>query len=225
MYPYGPPNNPYSPYPPQHQQEKEGPNILYWVLGIAGVSFVLLVGLFFAVAIFASWKEAKTAARGPVPTSAPAAPGVHHSPGSGVYDDPADDDDDEEEDDDEGFTGPGASHLPPAPPRTIPHHDVKLLSGCSDADLKVVLKGIDDGIATGAPRYNRGDFQGCYQTYVSTSQDIEADLPKSCKGPADALKAGREKAAKLSTSSDKAWAMRDTFDGLIDVIERKGLSL
>jgi hypothetical protein len=198
------------------------------VLGILGVSFVLLVGVFFAVAIFASYKEAKTAAAPPPSVSAPTAGKTKShgiAPGKGKYDEDEDDDDDDDEEDDESITGPGTSHLPPPPPRVVPHHDVKLLSGCSDADLKVVLKQIDDAIALGAPRYNRGDFQGCYQTYVTTSQDIEADLPKSCKGPADALKAGRDKASKLASSSDKAWAMRDSFDGLIDVIERKGLSL
>ena len=242
MYPYGPqpPHNPYSPYPPPTQasqqapylrppEPKNGPNVLYWVLGIMGVGFVLLVGLIFAVAIFASYKEAKSASVGPVPTFSPGGPstgvgggGLGSSPkGLRADDDDDTDDDDDDDDDDEDLTG----KLPTPPPRIVPHHDVKILSGCSDSDLKSVLKQIDDAISSGAPRYNRGDYQGCYQTYVSTSQDIETDLPKSGKGPADALKAGRDKALKAASSSDRAWAMRDSFDGLIEVIERKGLSL
>lgn len=234
----GPPHNPYSPYPPQVQPqqqawgrppEKSGPNVLYWVLGVLGVGFVMFVGLIFAVAIFAGYKDAKSVA-GPVPTISPAGTGTSGSTGPGTkkpfnpheaLDDDDDDDEDDDDDDDEDL----GSKLPTPPPRLVPHHDVKMLSGCSDADLKAVIKHIDDAIALGAPRYNRGDFQGCYQTYVSTSQDIEKDLPKACKGPIDALKAGRDKASKAANSSDRAWAMRDSFDGLIDVIERKGTSL
>jgi hypothetical protein len=33
---------------------------------------------------------------------------------------------------------------------------------------------------------------------------------------------GRKRAARLADPSDQAWAMRDTFDGLLDVIRRRG---
>jgi hypothetical protein len=203
--------------------QKEGPNVLYWVLAILGVCFVMFVGLFFAIAMFKGYKDAKTAAS-PVPT-------VTHHPwvggraAGGGYDDPADDDDDDDDDDDSIATGPsGGTPLPPVK-RDIPHHDVKMLAGCSDADLHGIVEKIDDAVEIGAPRYNRGDFQGCYDTYAATAKAIEAELPKTCAGPIAALRAGRDKAAKLATSSERAWAMRDAFDGLIDVIQRKGTAL
>jgi hypothetical protein len=40
-----------------------------------------------------------------------------------------------------------------------------------------------------------------------------------------ALKNARDKAMKMTTPSERAWAMRDGFDGLVDVIARKGTSL
>lgn len=221
MYP-----NPYSPYPqrpppPQYQppqQQKEGPNVLYWVLAIVGVCFVMFVGLFFAIVMFKGYKDAKTAVAPAVPAPTMTAPiGT-----STTTNDPADDEE-EDDDDDDSVKSPSAK-LPPVK-RDIPHHDVKLLSGCSDADLKEVMDDIDDAIALGAPRYNKGDFQGCYDTYVGTAKSIESKLPKTCTGPAAALRTGRDKASKLATSSERAWAMRDAFDGLVDVIERNGTSL
>jgi hypothetical protein len=189
------------------------------VLAIVGVCFVMFVGLFFAIAIFVGYKDAKTAI---APT-----PSVSHHPYGGgplgTYDDDGDDDDDEA--DEEDNITPGLGGKLPAVKRDIPHHDVKILSGCSDADLRSVLQQIDDAVEVGAPRYNRGDFQGCYETYVSTSRDIESDLPKTCVGPITALKTARDKAMKLSSPSERAWAMRDGFDGLVDVIERRGPSL
>ena len=38
--------------------------------------------------------------------------------------------------------------------------------------------------------------------------------------PAKTLADGRKKAARLDNPSDQAWAMRDTFDGLLDVVKR-----
>ena len=39
--------------------------------------------------------------------------------------------------------------------------------------------------------------------------------------PASRQSAGRTRAARLAEYDDKAWAMRDAFDGLIDVIRRR----
>jgi len=113
----------------------------------------------------------------------------------------------------------------PAVKRAVPAHPISLLDGCSKSDLDTVEDRIDSAIHVGAPLYNDGDFAGCYQTYELTAQTIEQNLPKSCKGPTSALKAGRELAAKQKTPAEQAWAMRDTFDGLLDVIDRKGPDL
>jgi hypothetical protein len=196
------------------------------------MGFVLLVGLVFAIGVLKGFKDAKNASTAPPASTighgGSGHGGSHGGAGGLGTTDPDDDDDDTDDDDDDepGIVGgSGGSHLPTVPPRSVPHHDVKLLQGCSDSDLRMVMRQIDDAIASGAPRYNRGDFQGCYDLYVDKSTDIEGDLSTTCKGPAAALKSGRDKASKLGVVSDKAWAMRDSFDGLVDVIERKGLSL
>ena len=113
----------------------------------------------------------------------------------------------------------------PAVKRQVPVHPMSLLDGCSKGDLDAVEDRIDGAVHVGAPLYNDGDFEGCYHAYESTAQTIEKNLPKSCKGPATALKAGRDRASKLTTPAEQAWAMRDAFDGLLDVIDRKGPDL
>jgi hypothetical protein len=114
--------------------------------------------------------------------------------------------------------------LPPIK-RDIPVFQARLLSGCSRTDLDTIETGIHGAIGVGAPLYNKGDFAGCYRTYDSAAQSIERDVGKSCKGPAGALKDGRARAAKRTTPAESAWAMRDAFDGLLDVIDRKGTEL
>lgn len=227
------------------QSEDAGPNVLYWVLGLLGVGFVLLVGLVFAIGVLKGIMDAKSASSSaPAPRLGPAgARGPHGGPGAGPGahggagglgipspDDSDESDDDEDTAGEDDGASPGIAsrlgpRLPPIPPRDVPHHEVKLLQGCSDAELRAVVRQIDEAVALGAPRYNRGDFQGCYDLYVAASTGIERDLSKACRGPIAALETGRDRAAKAAATSDKAWAMRDAFDGLVDVIERKGPSL
>jgi hypothetical protein len=113
----------------------------------------------------------------------------------------------------------------PSIKRKVPIFEVRVLDGCSKKDLDTVESRIGAAIETGAPLYNDGDFDGCFTTYESTALAIERDVGKTCKGPASALKTGREQAAKQSTSAERAWAMRDAFDGLLDVIDRGGAEL
>jgi hypothetical protein len=113
----------------------------------------------------------------------------------------------------------------PTVARDVPIFQARLLDGCSKTDLDRVSKSIDDAINVGAPLYNDGDFAGCYGTYESAARTIERDVGKTCKGPANALKDGRDRAKKRKTSAESAWAMRDAFDGILDVIERRGPEL
>jgi hypothetical protein len=113
----------------------------------------------------------------------------------------------------------------PSIKRAVPVFEVRVLDGCTKQDLDTVEARIGAAIETGAPLYNDGDFDGCFTTYESTALGLEHDVGKSCKGPASALKSGRERAAKRTTSAERAWAMRDAFDGLLDVIDRRGAEL
>jgi serine protease Do len=108
----------------------------------------------------------------------------------------------------------------PSMERHVPHHAVSLLEGCSEDEVRTVATGIDSAIDVGAPLYNAGNFAGCFHMYEGTAADLERKLGPTCVGPARALAAGRTRAASLATPSAQAWAMRDAFDGLMDVISR-----
>lgn len=114
----------------------------------------------------------------------------------------------------------GAAPALPPVTRHVPLHALSILDGCSDSDVRTIGEGIDGAIEIGAPLYNAGNFAGCYHLYEGTAADIEHRLSSTCPGPARALEAGRTRAASLSEPSDQAWAMRDAFDGLLDVLER-----
>jgi serine protease Do len=111
-------------------------------------------------------------------------------------------------------------NLPPVT-REVPHHRLSVLDGCSDSDLRTLVEGIDAAISVGAPLYNSGNFAGCYHLYSGTAADLERRLSSACTGPVHALAAGRERAGSLDDPSGQAWAMRDAFDGLLDVVERR----
>lgn len=116
-----------------------------------------------------------------------------------------------------------AGTVPNLPPvtRHVPNHPLSILDGCSDADLDALMNGIEDAIEIGAPLYNGGNFAGCYHLYDGAAGDLERKLPPSCAGPVQALENGRRHAESLSDASSQAWAMRDAFDGLIHVVERR----
>lgn len=105
--------------------------------------------------------------------------------------------------------------------RKVPQLKVAALDGCNAAALDLVLQTISEAIDVGAPLYNGGNHAGCYHIYEGAAADLDRKLPRSCKGPGDVLKAGRARAASLPTPTEQAWAMRDSFDGLISVIVRK----
>ena len=106
------------------------------------------------------------------------------------------------------------------PQREVPHHEVILLQGCSPDSLGLVRGTITKAINTGAPLYNRGDAEGCFRLYERVAVDL-TDRLKACPGAAGALREGVERARTHATSfEEKAWALRDAFDGLLDVVAR-----
>jgi hypothetical protein len=115
---------------------------------------------------------------------------------------------------------PGARPSLPGVTRHVPRHPLGILAGCSEADVTLVEDSIAGAIEVGAPTYNSGDFAGCYRTYRSTALKIEDRVSKTCTGPARALAEGRATANGLTNASEQAWAMRDAFDGLLEVIDR-----
>jgi hypothetical protein len=80
---------------------------------------------------------------------------------------------------------------------------------------------MDGAIQVGSPLYNQGDFASCYHVYAGAALDLERRLGAACKGPRQTLGDGRRRAAELDDAAAQAWAMRDAFDGLLEVILRK----
>jgi serine protease Do len=102
--------------------------------------------------------------------------------------------------------------------RRVPTHEISLLDGCKAEDVGEVVKSIGEAIESGAPLYNEGKHEACYRIYEGTAVKFEHDAP--CKGVRDAFGDGLLRANGMKTYKEKAWAMRDTFDGLIDVSKR-----
>jgi hypothetical protein len=105
--------------------------------------------------------------------------------------------------------------------RNVPHHPLALLDGCSQDAQKLVVKMLGDAIEVGAPLYNDGKADACYHVYDGAAADLARKLPPACKGPSKALADAQKRAAALGDPTAQAWAMRDAFDGLLEVIARK----
>jgi serine protease Do len=105
--------------------------------------------------------------------------------------------------------------------RNVPHHSLSILDGCSIDAQKLVVKMLGEAIETGAPIYNEGKAAACYHVYAGAASDLVRKLPPGCRGPTKVLAEAQKHATLLADSSGQAWAMRDAFDGLLDVIVRK----
>jgi hypothetical protein len=105
--------------------------------------------------------------------------------------------------------------------RNVPHHPIALLDACPQDAQRLVVKMLGEAIETGAPLYNEGKPGACYHVYDGAASDLGRRLPPACRGAARALADAQRRAASLDDPVAQAWAMRDAFDGLLDVIARK----
>ncbi|MFN0251907.1 MAG: S1C family serine protease [Kofleriaceae bacterium] len=114
--------------------------------------------------------------------------------------------------------------------RMVPKHPITVLDGCSDAQLIEVVQSIMSAIDIGAPLYNEGMKEGtanakgmeaCFRIYEGTSSKLERDPP--CTGVGKAFGDGLLRASTMATYKEKAWALRDTFDGMIAVALQRGV--
>ena len=124
---------------------------------------------------------------------------------------------------DEGDDGEQAGGGPPRIQRKIPVHDLSVLDGCSASDMEDIFQAISQAIESGAPLYNSGNHEACYRIYEGTSMKFEREAP--CPGVRAAFGDGLLRASTLTSWTEKAWALRDTFDGLLDVLERKARAM
>lgn len=105
--------------------------------------------------------------------------------------------------------------------RSVPHHPLSILDGCPQGAQRLVVKALGEAIEIGAPAFNDGHADACYRVYDGAASDLERKLPATCKGPIKALSDAQKKAGAMSDPVAQAWAMRDAFDGLLEVIARK----
>jgi len=120
-------------------------------------------------------------------------------------------------DDDAGPAGPDNVKIE----RRVPFHAVNVLDGCSQKDVEDIVQSIGEAIQNGAPLYNTNTAQGfeaCFRIYEGTALKYEKDA--NCKGVRSAFGDGLLRASSLASYKEKAWAMRDTFDGLLNVSQR-----
>lgn len=102
--------------------------------------------------------------------------------------------------------------------RKVPRHDLSIFEGCTDAQVEDTVKSIGQAIELGAPLYNSGNHEACYRIYEGTSMRFERE--SGCKGVREAFGAGLLRSSTVDSFTEKAWALRDMFDGLLEVAVR-----
>ena len=123
--------------------------------------------------------------------------------------------------DDDSGDAPQGPDSGPRIERRVPFHAVAVLDGCNQKDIEDIVQSIGEAIQNGAPLYNTNTAQGfeaCYRIYEGTALKYEKDA--NCKGVRSAFGDGLLRATSMSSYKEKAWAMRDTFDGLLNVSQR-----
>jgi len=105
--------------------------------------------------------------------------------------------------------------------RDVAVYDVTFLAGCTPAELALADASIRGAIRRGIPLFNSGDTAGCFQVYRDTALSVRGALPETCSGPRAALWQGIQRADQLATPGEKAYALRDAFDALINVMTKK----
>jgi hypothetical protein len=69
-------------------------------------------------------------------------------------------------------------------------------------------------ISIGAPAYNTGDHQGCFDTYAATARMLLATIPSAPEEARKKLQEALEAAKKLDDPNEQAWVMRHAFDAI-----------
>jgi hypothetical protein len=103
--------------------------------------------------------------------------------------------------------------------RKVVRHPVSVLARCSDQALIAAFQAISKAIRVGAPIYNKGQHEACFRIYEGTALKLEREI--DCPGVRDALGQGLLRSSTQPDFTAKAWAMRDAFDGILNVIARK----
>jgi hypothetical protein len=102
--------------------------------------------------------------------------------------------------------------------RLVPDHALAIFQGCTAKQIAGAVLAIEQAIDVGAPLYNKGEIEACFRIYEGTAVKFERD--SKCPGISAAFTDGLSRAKTLDTYKEKAWAMRDTFDGLLNAAKK-----
>jgi len=80
--------------------------------------------------------------------------------------------------------------------------------------LAAAQRFIGTAISIGAPAYNTGDRQGCFDVYACTARMVLATLPGLAAEPTAKLREALDRCAELDNADEQAWAMRHAFDAI-----------
>jgi len=102
--------------------------------------------------------------------------------------------------------------------RLVPDHALSIFQGCKPEHIGDMVFAIEQAIDVGAPLYNKGEIEACFRIYEGTA--IKFERAPGCPGISAAFSDGLARAQTLETYKEKAWAMRDTFDGLLNAAKK-----
>lgn len=114
------------------------------------------------------------------------------------------------------YAAAGTPHLP----HQMQHYASSVLQQCGNAELSSIAGGLNMAINSGAPLYNAGNAEGCYLVYAGMIGEIDRRT-NGCPAAKQALRQSLSVADAQTNPQDKAWALRNAFDGLIDAILRR----
>jgi len=103
--------------------------------------------------------------------------------------------------------------------RMVPQHPVALLDGSSAKSLEHVASVLNGAINVAASALDKGDTTTCWRLYSETAERLVHDR-HDCPGPMKALQEGLERARAIEDLEGRVWALRDTFDALLMLIEK-----
>jgi serine protease Do len=109
----------------------------------------------------------------------------------------------------------------PIPDRKVPTHQVAVWDGCSQKDVEETVRAIEGAIRLGVPLYNtrtKDGYEACARIYEGATLRLAKD--GACKGVRSAAADTLLRHDTIKSYRDKAWALRDGFDGLLLAAEQ-----
>jgi S1-C subfamily serine protease len=103
------------------------------------------------------------------------------------------------------------------PVRHVPSHPANFLDRCPVAQIKTMIDAMRRAVQLGGPLYDQGNAEAAYRIYESAALDIQHTTP-DCAGPKQALSDGLAAAETKSKWTEKVWAMRDSYDGIVAAV-------